>query len=153
MTDKAELLIKAQAAREMAVAPSSKFMVGAALLCDDGTVFTGCNIESPTYLGICAERVALFKALSEGRRALPAAPAAKSFGNSRRDWKSCWKTAAAGSRSGLLRSTSRSRSIGGKWILAGRRAVIRCPECGTACRSRGRSRTIFRQTYYGFETL
>ena len=68
MTDKAELLIKAQAAKEMAVAPSSKFMVGAALLCDDGTVFTGCNIESPTYLGICAERVALFKALSEGRR-------------------------------------------------------------------------------------
>src|SRR6266496_6522835 len=52
----------------MAVAPSSKFMVGAALLCDDGTIFTGCNIESPTYLGICAERVALFKALSEGRR-------------------------------------------------------------------------------------
>ena len=52
----------------MAVAPSSKFQVGAALLCEDGTVFTGCNIESPTYLGICAERVALFKALSEGQR-------------------------------------------------------------------------------------
>jgi cytidine deaminase len=68
VTDKAELLVKAQAAKEMAVAPTSKFMVGAALLCDDGTVFTGCNIESPTYLGICAERVALFKALSEGRR-------------------------------------------------------------------------------------
>ena len=66
--DKAELLAKARTAKEMAVAPSSKFMVGAALLCDDGTVFTGCNIESPTYLGICAERVALFKALSEGRR-------------------------------------------------------------------------------------
>jgi len=68
MTDKAELLVRAQAAQKIAVAPSSKFMVGAALLCDDGTVFTGCNIESPTYLGICAERVALFKALSEGRR-------------------------------------------------------------------------------------
>jgi cytidine deaminase len=52
----------------LAVAPSSKFYVGAALLCTDGAVFTGCNIESPTYLGICAERVALFKALSEGRR-------------------------------------------------------------------------------------
>src|SRR5438552_19113655 len=66
--DKARLLTRARAAMEMAVAPSSKFRVGAALLCDDGSVFTGCNIESPTYLGICAERVALFKALSEGRR-------------------------------------------------------------------------------------
>src|SRR2546427_7768915 len=66
--DKAQLLTRARAAMEMAVAPSSKFRVGAALLCDDGSVFTGCNIESPTYLGICAERVALFKALSEGRR-------------------------------------------------------------------------------------
>lgn len=62
------LLEKARAARERAVAPSSKFRVGAALLCGDGTIFTGCNIESPTYLGICAERVALFKALSEGQR-------------------------------------------------------------------------------------
>lgn len=70
--NKAELLAKARTAKEMAVAPSSKFMVGAALLCDDGTVFTGCNIESPTYLGICAERVALFKALSEGRRGFQA---------------------------------------------------------------------------------
>src|SRR5438094_1176162 len=66
--DKAQLLTRARAAMEMAVAPSSKFRVGAALLCDDGSVFTGCNIESPTYLGICAERVALFKALSEGQR-------------------------------------------------------------------------------------
>src|SRR3989442_5387844 len=70
--DKAELLTKARAAMEMAVAPSSKFRVGAALLCDDGSVFTGGNIESPTYLGICAERVALFKALSEGRRGFTA---------------------------------------------------------------------------------
>ena len=66
--DKKDLLARARAAREMAVAPSSQFKVGAALWCDDGSVFTGCNIESPTYLGICAERVALFKALSEGRR-------------------------------------------------------------------------------------
>lgn len=70
--DKAELLTKARTAKEMAVAPSSKFKVGAALLCDDGTVFTGCNIESPAYLGICAERVALFKALSEGQRGFQA---------------------------------------------------------------------------------
>jgi cytidine deaminase len=62
------LLAKAREAMAKAVAPSSNFQVGAALLCEDGTVFTGCNIESPTYLGICAERVALFKALSEGQR-------------------------------------------------------------------------------------
>jgi cytidine deaminase len=67
--DKTLLVEKAREARERAVAPSSKFRVGAALVCEDGTVFTGCNIESPTYLGICAERVALFKALSEGQRA------------------------------------------------------------------------------------
>jgi cytidine deaminase len=42
--------------------------VGAALLTRDSKTFTGCNIESPVYLGICAERVALFKALSEGAR-------------------------------------------------------------------------------------
>ena len=66
--DRNTLLAKAREAMAKAVAPSSKFRVGAALLCDDGSVFTGCNIESPTYLGICAERVALFKALSEGQR-------------------------------------------------------------------------------------
>ena len=65
---KQDLLARARTAQVLAVAPSSKFKVGAALLCEDGTVFTGCNIESPTYLGICAERVALFKALSEGRK-------------------------------------------------------------------------------------
>ncbi len=66
--DTTKLLARAREAMVMAVAPSSNFRVGAALLCEDGTVFTGCNIESPTYLGICAERVALFKALSEGQR-------------------------------------------------------------------------------------
>ena len=70
--DRTKLLARAREAMAMAVAPSSKFRVGAALLCEDGTVFTGCNIESPTYLGICAERVALFKALSEGQRTFTA---------------------------------------------------------------------------------
>ena len=63
-----ELFQRAQEALQRAVAPSSKFRVGAALLAEDGRIFTGCNIESPTYLGICAERVALFKGLSEGTR-------------------------------------------------------------------------------------
>jgi cytidine deaminase len=62
------LLDKARKALVRAIAPSSNFRVGAAILTLDSTIFTGCNIESPVYLGICAERVALFKALSEGAR-------------------------------------------------------------------------------------
>jgi cytidine deaminase len=51
------------------VAPYSTFKVGAALETEDGTIITGCNIENASYgLTICAERVAMFKALSEGHR-------------------------------------------------------------------------------------
>lgn len=65
-----ELVAAARAARESAVAPYSKFKVGAALETADGTIVTGCNIENSTYgLTICAERVAVFKAVSEGHRA------------------------------------------------------------------------------------
>lgn len=61
------LLIQAREARLNAHAPYSKFLVGAALETEDGRVFTGCNIENATYgLTVCAERVALFKAISEG---------------------------------------------------------------------------------------
>ena len=64
------LVVAARRARRNAVAPYSGFKVGAALLTSDGTVVTGCNIENATYgLTVCAERVAIFKALSEGRRA------------------------------------------------------------------------------------
>ncbi len=59
----------ARDARKMAVAPFSRFKVGAALLTVDGEIITGCNVESATYgLTLCAERVAVFKAVSEGFR-------------------------------------------------------------------------------------
>jgi cytidine deaminase len=69
MADPADLLAAAARAREFAVAPFSNFQVGAALLTADGQIVTGCNVENATYgLTVCAERVALFKALSEGHR-------------------------------------------------------------------------------------
>ena len=64
-----ELISQALSARENAYAPYSGFMVGAALLCKDGTVYTGCNIENAAFTPTnCAERTAFFKAVSEGMR-------------------------------------------------------------------------------------
>lgn len=63
------LIRAAFAAREYSYAPYSRFKVGAALLAADGTVYTGCNIENAAYTPtVCAERTALFKAVSEGKR-------------------------------------------------------------------------------------
>jgi cytidine deaminase len=65
-----ELVDAARLARRHAHAAFSKFRVGAALQTADGVVITGCNIENATYgLTLCAERLAMFKALSEGYRA------------------------------------------------------------------------------------
>jgi cytidine deaminase len=69
----AELVRLAGTAREAAHAPFSGYKVGAALRAKDGQVVTGCNIENATYgLTLCAERVAVFKAVSEGMRGFDA---------------------------------------------------------------------------------
>lgn len=62
-----ELLLLAKEASERAYVPYSRFCVGAALECSDGTVFKGCNVENAAYGDtICAERTAIVKAVSEG---------------------------------------------------------------------------------------
>ena len=64
-----ELVEIARAARLQSLAPFSNFLVGAALQTKAGKVYTGCNVESASYgLTVCAERVAIWKALSEGER-------------------------------------------------------------------------------------
>ena len=63
------LMLLAAEARKRAYCPYSGFAVGAALLCRDGEIYTGCNIENAAYTPtVCAERVALFRAVSDGKR-------------------------------------------------------------------------------------
>jgi cytidine deaminase len=67
-SDKSRLIAAALNARKKAVAPYSKFQVGAALLTNEGEIISGANVESASYgLTCCAERVALFKALTKGK--------------------------------------------------------------------------------------
>ena len=64
-----KLVDAARAARDCSLSPFSSFCVGAALETEEGKIYTGCNIESASYgLTVCAERVAIWKALSEGER-------------------------------------------------------------------------------------
>lgn len=62
-----ELIDAARQVRDLAHAPYSNFQVGAAVETEDGTIYTGCNVESASYgLTVCAERVAIWKGISEG---------------------------------------------------------------------------------------
>ncbi len=71
--DREDLVRRAQEAKERAYAPYSNYPVGAALLAASGRVYTGCNVENAAYpQSICAERVAVFKAVSEGDTAFSA---------------------------------------------------------------------------------
>lgn len=68
-----ELILAAKEARENAYVPYSSFKVGAAVLTDDGEIYKGCNIENASYGATnCAERTAIFKAVSEGHRIIKA---------------------------------------------------------------------------------
>ncbi|MGC8544554.1 cytidine deaminase [Athalassotoga sp.] len=64
-----ELIKKAKEAKEKAYAPYSGFKVGAAVEAESGIIYTGCNVENSSFgLSMCAERIAIFKAVSEGER-------------------------------------------------------------------------------------
>lgn len=73
MTEFDTLIALARGVREHAHAPFSNFRVGAAVRATSGRIFTGCNVENATYgLTLCAERVAIYKAISEGERGFDA---------------------------------------------------------------------------------
>lgn len=80
-----DLIEKAYAAARQSYSPRSRFPVGSALLCQDGTIVTGCNVENVNIgMGVCAERNAVCKAVSEGKREFKAIAVASP------NAKDCW---------------------------------------------------------------
>jgi cytidine deaminase len=78
-----DLVRRAIAARRLAYVPYSSFPVGAALLTRSGKIYTGCNVENASYgLTVCAERVAIWKAVSEGETEFAAVAVATNIGGS-----------------------------------------------------------------------
>ncbi len=79
--DAAQLVAQAIAAQQRAYAPYSSYPVGAAVMGDDGRIYTGCNVENAVYpLTVCAERVAITKAISEGAQHILAVAVATANG-------------------------------------------------------------------------
>lgn len=69
MTIEQTLIVRAVEARKNSYSPYSHFAVGAALLCEDGSIYVGCNIENASFTPtVCAERAAIFSAVSDGKR-------------------------------------------------------------------------------------
>lgn len=81
--DLKKLIAHARTARRKAYVPYSHYAVGAAVLAESGRLYTGCNVENAAYpTGLCAERVAIFKAVSEGERKFVALAVVTSNGGS-----------------------------------------------------------------------
>src|SRR5438132_2014007 len=116
-----ELVAAAEKSRAMAHAPYSRLRIGAALLADDGRIFTGSNVENASYgLTVCAERVALWNAVSQGARQFVALAVA---GPARR------ATAPCGACRQVLAEFSpdlavRYRERGGRWVTRRLRALL-----------------------------
>lgn len=112
MTD-AELMKAAEAARAAAHAPYSRFQVGAALLCDDGAVQRGCNVENASFgATICAERTAVVAAVAEGRRRFVAIAVAGPAGVALGPCGICRQVLSEFSPDGALRVVTRDAAAG-----------------------------------------
>lgn len=112
------LLECAWGAQKQAYAPYSHFKVGAALLTNDGKIYTGCNIENASYsLTICAERVALFKAVSEGKREFEAIAIVSSGSQPIPPCGACRQVLAEFSRHLLVLSQSKNKKKK-RWFLS-----------------------------------
>lgn len=82
------LIAESREAAKLAYAPYSNFHVGAAVLCDDGTIVRGCNIENASYgLTVCAERSALFSAITQGKKPVEIAVTCPSAGDAPAEFK------------------------------------------------------------------